>query len=223
MMLPEDEEGLPRFDGTVTVNGSVISPDDIEVYGEDGYISVKYRFNPLPAESETTITPTPGEEEPTVTPTPGDDKPTITPTPGDDKPTITPTPGDDKPTITPTPGDDKPTVTPTTKPKTPTPTVKPKTPTPTAKTPANTGTDGGGTTSTRYVENIIVSRDDTQKSTSDDLSQKSTNDDIGKRVRTTAVKTGDENEPLVWLCLCAASLILLTAAVWKKHYPGQRR
>ena len=45
----------------------------------------------------------------------------------------------------------------------------------------------------------------------------------GKRVRTTAVKTGDENEPLVWLCLCAASLILIVAVGWKKHYSGQRR
>ena len=212
MMLPEDEEGLPRFDGTVTVNGNVISPDDIEVYDEEGYIAVRYTFNPLPADSDPTITPTPGEEDPTITPTPGDDKPTITPTPGDDKPTITPTPGDDKPTVTPT-----------TKPKTPTPTVKPKTPTPTAKAPANTGTDGGGTTSTRYVENIIVARDDSQKSTSDDLSQKSTNDDIGKRVRTTAVKTGDENEPQIWLLLFAGSLLLLIALGWKKMFPDQRR
>ena len=204
MMFPEDEEGLPWFDGTVTVNGSIISPDDIEAYDEDGYMAVKYTFNPLPADSEPTITPTPGDDEPTITPTPGDDKPTITPTPGDDKPTITPTPGNDKPTVTPTPK------------------TKPKTPTPTVKTSSNTGTDGG-TTSTCYVENIIVSRDDSQKSTSDDLSQKSTNDDIGKKVRTTAVKTGDENKPLVWLCLCAASLILLTAVGWKKHYPGQRR
>ena len=204
MMFPEDEEGLPWFDGTVTVNGSIISPDDIEAYDEDGYMAVKYTFNPLPADSEPTITPTPGDDEPTITPTPGDDKPTITPTPGDDKPTITPTPGDDKPTVTPTPK------------------TKPKTPTPTVKTSSNTGTDGG-TTSTCYVENIIVSRDDSQKSTSDDLSQKSTNDDIGKKVRTTAVKTGDENKPLVWLCLCAASLILLTVVGWKKHYSGQRR
>ena len=205
MMFPEDEEGLPWFDGTVTVNGSIISPDDIEAYDEDGYMAVKYTFNPLPADSEPTITPTPGDDEPTITPTPGDDKPTITPTPGDDKPTITPTPGDDKPTVTPTPK------------------TKPKTPTPTAKSPANTGTDGGGTTSTYYVENIIVSRDDSQKSTSDDLSQKSTNDDIGKKVRTTAVKTGDENEPLLWLLLCVVSLILFAAVGWIKHYPGQRR
>ena len=223
MMFPEDEEGLPWFDGTVTVNGSIISPDDIEAYDEDGYMAVKYTFNPLPADSEPTITPTPGDDEPTITPTPGDDKPTIIPTPGDDKPTITPTPGDDKPTITPAPGDDKPTVTPTTKPKTPTPTVKPKTPTPTPKKQANTRTDGGGTTSTRYVENIIVSRDDTQKSTSDDLSQKSTNDNNGKRVRTTAAKTGDENEPQIWLLLFAGSLFFIIALGRKKIFRGQRR
>ncbi|MBR3153385.1 MAG: hypothetical protein IKF10_00090, partial [Lachnospiraceae bacterium] len=188
MMLPEDEEGLPRFDGTVTVNGSIISPDDIEGYDEDGYISVKYRFNPLPAESETTITPTPGEEEPTVTPTPGDDKPTITPTPGDDKPTVTPTPAGNKPTVTPTPR------------------VKTKTPTPTVKPQACTRTDGGGTSTTRYVENTVVYRVDS--------SQKSTNDDIGKSTRTTSVRTGDENKPLVWLLLCAASLLLLAAIGW---------
>ena len=226
LMFPEDEEGLPRFDGTVTVNGSVISQDDIEAYDEDGYIAVKYTFNPLPADSDPTITPTPGEEDPTITPTPGEEDPTITPTPGEDKPTITPTPGEDKPTITPTPGEDKPTATPTptAKPKTPTPTVKPKTPTPTAKTRIYTRTDGGGTTSTRYVENVVVCRDDSsQKSTCDDRSQKSTNDDIGKRVRTTAVKTGDENEPLLWLLLCAAGLILLTALGWRIVYPGKRR
>ena len=235
MMFPEDEEDLPRFDGTVTVNGSAIGPDDLEAYGEDGYIAVKYTFNPLPADSEPTITPTPGEEEPTITPTPGEEEPTITPTPGEEEPTITPTPGDDKPTITPTPGEDKPTVTPTPtekpktptptkKPKTPTPTKKPKTPTPTVKTQNYTRSDNGGTTSTRYVENIIVYQDDSsQKSRCDDTSQKSTNDDIGKRVRTTAVKTGDENEPFIWLLLSVASLILLTAIGWRIVYPGQRR